>query len=635
MWLLIGCSEHDKVVYVSEQNQRAYIASRFSPNYEITYQGTLDLSNLYLADGKLELGANVMADNGHLDQNFDIFLRTTYKAETAVSGILTVAPDAEELVSSYNSSHNSQYQLLDAGYYAITPDRATVEVGKKECETPFNIVLNGDNELLEGDYLLPLSCTLDSGSNVTMSEGANLVYLKIKISRTRTTYADVVMVQKGEFTASTGNSSSGSNAVDEDSETAWTNETDDEYIDVDFGGGIYLSRVCFVGVDSPMYVYLQTVEEEDFPLSESSTSNNNSDIYVYNPRDNRAAPMDPYVRVKKVRLQFTGGTGHSLKDVYFLKVDESTIHSQVSFDINGETTHTARYSVTAGFHFESNALKYGIIRNGETELDIRATIDYSVNSPLTASCSVSADAQAMVQAYNTAHSTAYELLPETYYTITGKNLDIAAGERQSSSPVHVHLDSEKLDAITYTQAWLLPIACTLDAGGADVTVSEDAKTIYVLVDITGGTTVDMEQKIPSENWLDEGTAYHSSMSIDKAFDSNYRTAFLSGQNEYTIIGSSFDEPIDLKEVVLVNIKLYSSSYSYYAAGYVSFQFQYADESWSNWTSWYQPNTAQDYARLDVSEDVGGKKVSAVYTQINWEGSSYWYGCADIYYYATK
>lgn len=92
--LLAGCSKDDEIVDVSDQNQRAYIASRFSPNSEINYKGTLDASNLYIADKKLELGADVTANNGYLDQNFDIFLRTTYKAETPVSGTLAVAADA-------------------------------------------------------------------------------------------------------------------------------------------------------------------------------------------------------------------------------------------------------------------------------------------------------------------------------------------------------------------------------------------------------------------------------------------------------------------------------------------------------------------------------------------------------------
>lgn len=47
------------------------------------------------------------------------------------------------------------------------------------------------------------------------------------------------------------------------------------------------------------------------------------------------------------------------------------------------------------------------------------------------------------------------------------------------------------------------------------------------------------------------------------------------------------------------------------------------------------DTNQDFVRLDVSQDVNGKKVKGVYTQINLKGTGSVYGCADIYYYATK
>ena len=631
--LLAGCSKDDEIVDVSDQNQRAYIASRFSPNSEINYKGTLDASNLYIADKKLELGADVTANNGYLDQNFDIFLRTTYKAETPVSGTLAVAADAEELVRSYNSSHQSDYKLLDPSYYTILPDRATVEAGQKECTTPFNVVLKGNNDWLGGNsFILPLSCTLDSGTTVPMSESANIVYLKVSVTGEKTTYTDVLLVGKSEYSAATGSAATGSNAVDENNETAWTNANEDEYIEVDFGGGIYLSRVCLVGVDSPMYVYLQTVEDEDFPLAETNFGTSyNTHIYAYNPRSNSGAPMDPYVRVKKVRLQFAEGTGHSLDDVYFLKVDESTIHPQASFGINGNAT-TAQYSVAQQFSFNGNALTFGESRTGETELDIRAKLDYAINSPLTASCSVASDAE--VQAYNSAHSTSYELLPETYYQITGQELNIAAGQRQSASSVHVTLDREKLDNLGSTQHWLLPLTCTADAGGADVTVNEASTTIYIQVDIAASGS-SLEQKTPSDYWLEEGTAYISSMSIEKAFDSNRTTIFLSGFNEATVIAASFDEAIDVAEVVLVNTRFYSSSYSYYFPYYVSFSFQYDDDSYSDWTEWYEPDTSQDYVRLDVSDQHNGRKVKTVYTQINYEGSYYYYGAADIYFYVKK
>lgn len=634
--LMTGCTKEDRIVEISSLNQRAYIASRFNPGSEISYNGGLDLSNLYIDGKKLVLGSNITANKGYLDRNFEIFLCTNYAAETVVSGTLSVADNAKTMVSSYNSSHKSDFQLLDANYYSITPDRATIEAGERSCDTPFNVVLHGNKEWSDGNYLLPLSCTLDDGSDVVMSENANIVWLKLNINGTKISYTDVFMVRNDEFTVNAANSSSGANALDEDNETAWVNESENEYIEVDFGAGIYLSRVCFVGLNSPMFVYLQTVEDDDFSLLENSfDSSYDPNIYVYDPKSNSEAPMDPTVRVKKVRLKFAGGTGHSLDDVYFLKVDESTIHSKMTFDINGEATQTVKYSDEPIFYFNGEALEHGL-PNSTTEWDIRAKIDYSVLYPLSVSCGIASDAESAVRAYNTAHKTSCSLLPETFYTITGGDLNIAAGQRQSESAVHVQLVMEELDKVPSAGQYLLPLTCTLNAGDADVLLPEEAKTIFIQVDITGSGAVMIQEVRPSTYKLDIGTTLEETLfGIDNAFDSNRQTIFLSGSDENTTIYSSFEEPIDLKEIVLVSTKFLSNDYLFMFAAIIFLKFELEDGTILDSGVPILTDTNQDFVRLDVSQDVNGKKVKGVYTQINLKGTGSVYGCADIYYYATK
>ena len=562
MLLSVGCNDDPTEVFIADLYQKAYITTGIAPADEYTYKGTYALGGVQMNGPKLEyVGPNLSTTLG-TGYVFDIYLCTAYAAKNPVSGTLYVPENAEELVAQYNNRGDKEdgnvggYLLMTPDQYEITVPQSTVETGEKQAPA-FQVSLNAEKDWSAGKYLLPVCCTLDAGSEVTLSENASTVYLKVEIQRD-IAYKDLMMLTPGQYTVDAANAgSTASDAFDENNETSWNGANTSEYVDVTFDEPVYLSKICFVGMSRRVYPYLRYEGEETFSRREQYIGNNNSTVqalYTYDPTTNSSAPMDPYRKVAGVRFQFQNRQGGSLGDVYFITRDLANMQPQGMLVFDSNTTGYT-LSKTYGFSI-GNTGKLEVVNTSQTPeisaFDISLRSYASATSAMRGRLSVPEDAEAAVTAYNNANNTSYTLLSADYYSIENAEATIESGNDRSTQSFRVQLNEEALSAIAQTTRYLLPVSLTMESGAIDA----DHAMLYIPVNITLGSKYRLLTP-------DEYSVGSASGNYADAFDQNPDT-YWDCYDYDTQVTITFDKAYSLYQVILLDMDYWGYMYWQYA-----------------------------------------------------------------------
>lgn len=544
--MVAGCSEDTTEVHIADLYQKAYLSTGTGSSSEYTYQGTYAAANVQLNGTRLEYGPTISTSH-NVDYTFDVFLRTTYDVKQTISGTVSVAADPQQCVDAYNKSKGANYSLMPEDCYRIVNDRVTIEAGEREASV--QVELNPDVSWDAGQYLLPIGCTLDEGTEVELSETADVVYLKVDMSQDKTFELECMMLSPDQYEISTTGETA-QYAFDEDNTTWWSTSSTDETVDVTFDEPIYLMNICFVDLCRRVYVYLRYEGETDFVQQEGYIGNNNNTVqplYVYDPTTNSGAPMDPYRRVAGVRFKFQARqNANRIGDIYFIARDLANMTPKgfIMFDKGAEASYvlSKAWSVELVDHVPQLVDVSETPESSVFELPMRSFSP--VTSQMNGTLSVPADAEQAVEAYNQANGTVYELLPSDYYEISA-SASIDAGATSSSEPFRVSLNETGLADLTKTTRYLLPLTLSVEGGALD----EDRSTVYIKVDITHG---------PKYRVLtpEEYTVAGGDGDFENAFDQNYDTYWDCYDYDSTVT-VTFNEATALEQVMLLDVDYYA------------------------------------------------------------------------------
>lgn len=548
-----GCSDDTTEVRIADLYQKAYLSTGTGSSNEYTYQGSFAQANVRMNGTRLEYIGRNLSTSHNVDYAFEVFLRTTYTVEQAVSGTLAVVAEPQLCVNAYNASNGTDYSLLPEDHYRIAVDRAAIEAGEREAS--FRVELNPEAAWNAGQYLLPVSCTLDAGTGVELSETANVVYLRVDMSLDKTYEGECMMLTPDRYEVTTEGSTA-PNAFDEDSTTSWSTNSTTETVDVTFDEPIYLTQMCFVNLCRRVYVYLRYEDETDFAQQEQYIGNNNNTVqplYVYDPTTNSGAPMNPYKRVAAVRLKFQARqSANRIGDVYFIARDLANMTPKgfIAFDKGNETSYV--FSQAWDVQIVDNVPQLvDVSQKAETStFDLPLRSFAAVKSQMNGTLSLPAAAEEAVEAYNRAHGTQYGLLPADYYEIATATTSVAPGATASAEPFRVELNEAELTALPGTVRYLLPLKLSVEGG----TLDEERATVYIKVDITHGPKYRL--LTPEEYTVSGGDG-----DFENAFDQDPDTYWDCYDYDSTVT-VTFDEAKPLHKIMLLDMDYY---------GYISLQ----------------------------------------------------------------
>lgn len=181
---LPGCTKTEEI-YIADLYRKAYITTDIYPQTEGQYTITTTV-----ADASFVISGNRLVKTGGGEsvsyngiKSYKVYFRTNYAVDEDLTGTFAVPADADELVNAYNSSNgysgDEAFKLLAPEYYTITNGSSTIPAGRKEGEIPFSVELSDNLQQLEvGNYMVPIACTLEDGTDVELSENLSKLYLK-------------------------------------------------------------------------------------------------------------------------------------------------------------------------------------------------------------------------------------------------------------------------------------------------------------------------------------------------------------------------------------------------------------------------------------------------------------------------
>lgn len=286
-----------------------------------------------------------------------------------------------------------------------------------------------------------------------------------------------------------------------------------------------------------------------------------------------------------------------------------------------------------------------------TDIYFRTT--YETKNPVSGTLKVRSDAEQFIADYNENNvesaegaDNTYQLLPESYYTITDAHATIEAGRKEAV--IHVNVNTEGWDAGRY----LLPLTFELD-GNQSVSLSENQKEICLVYDIIReGSNYDGLRMLSRDEY--EGSSYYGNsydseyFPIEDAFDENYETAYINGDPGGTLY-VKFKQPVNLEHFIYVNQNLCTGwdgyvpeygGYVYYSPDKIQLGYVYEgaadtfdDAEWSAEKSVTQSSSRSQWVDVNVTGDTQGRKVSALYIYFDPDG--YYYGFADLYFAVSE
>lgn len=319
--IFVACNDDDPTeVYVGTmpQYQKAYITTGVSYPNGMVLKGIFTSDAVQLTDeGKVifvEGGSMKPSGGGSFDS--DIYFRTTYAVQKAISGTLAPTPDAEEFVAQYNTEHQTECKLLPAAYYTIENAHATIEAGSKSVV--IRVMVNTDAKWELGEYLLPLEMTLDNGADIDLPEDKSTLCLKYIITAAPpSSYpAGCRILSRDEFEIELASGSADSNpgnAFDSDRSTSWGDGSSSDVV-VTFKEPHYVSRVCVVDC----WVYYTWMSYEDTPDSFFGGKFSYGEEHGLSEYNVSGLGYDASRKVKCIRLR---NYYSEISDIYFLVYD--------------------------------------------------------------------------------------------------------------------------------------------------------------------------------------------------------------------------------------------------------------------------------------------------------------------------
>lgn len=311
--MFVACGDDDpSEVYVGDlpQYQKAYITTGVSYPNGTAFKGSFSGKVQLTEDGKViyaEAEGMNISGNGSFDA--EIYFRTNYAVQQAISGTVAVAPDAEAFVTRYNAEHQTECKLLSAEYYTIENGHATIEAGSKSAS--IHVAVDTELPWEQGEYLLPLSMTLDSGTEIALSEDQNSICLKYTV--TKESYR---MISSDEFDVESYSAANAANAADFDRSTKWScSGSEDLYIL--FKEPQYVSRIFLLDCTSYYYVWMSYEDTPDNLFGGS---------YFYTTNASGLTEFDPAAQIsyndsRKVKRVVIRNYYGSISDIYFLVHD--------------------------------------------------------------------------------------------------------------------------------------------------------------------------------------------------------------------------------------------------------------------------------------------------------------------------
>lgn len=320
--IFVACNDDDPTeVYVGTmpQYQKAYITTGVSYPNGMVLKGVFTSDALQLTEeGKvIFVEGGSMQPSGGGSLNSDIYFRTTFAVQKAISGTLALIPDAEEFVAQYNTEHQTECKLLPTAYYTIENAHATIEAGSKSVV--IRVMVNTDSKWELGEYLLPLEMTLDNGADIDLPEDKSTLCLKYIITAAPPSGypAGCRILSRDEFEVDANSSANAEKAVDSDRSTKWGNGAN-EYMYVTFKEPHYLSSICIV--DCTRYYYPYMAYEDDLENLIGSGgyyfSGNASGMTEF-----RATQFDGYDASRKAKRVAINNYNGNISDIYFLVYD--------------------------------------------------------------------------------------------------------------------------------------------------------------------------------------------------------------------------------------------------------------------------------------------------------------------------
>lgn len=317
--MFAACSDDDpSEVYVGDmpQYQRAYITTGVSAPNGLAFKGVISSGDLrFTEEGKLVFqGGMKISGTGSFDS--EIYFRTNFAVKKAVSGTVAVVADAEEFLAKYNAENETESKLLPAEYYTIENGHVTIEAGSKSAA--IHVVVNTELDWEPGEYLLPLSLTLDSGAGIKLAEDQSSICLKYSITKLDAQYPEGSrLLSPDEYEVEDGSTAGAANAVDQDRSTAWGNYAN-EMMGITFKEAHYLSSICIVDCSYYFYPYIAYEETPDSTFGSGGYyfSGNASGMIEFS-----ASRFDDFDSSKKVKRVLINNYYGDIADVYFLVYD--------------------------------------------------------------------------------------------------------------------------------------------------------------------------------------------------------------------------------------------------------------------------------------------------------------------------
>jgi len=311
--IFVACGDDDpSEVYVGEmpKYQKAYITTGVSYPNGTEFKGSFSGKVEFTEEGKVIYSVAEsmnISGNGSFDAN--LYFRTNYAVKKAISGTVAVVPDAEAFVAQYNSEHQSECKLLPAEYYTIENGHATIEAGSKSAS--IHVAVNTERSWEQGEYLLPLSLTLDSGSEIALAEDQNTICLKYVI--TKDSYR---ILSRDDFEIDTANSTAGcENAVDSDRSTVWRSSGKEGYLYVVLKEPQYVSRIYLVDCNYAYFVWMSYAETPDDLFGGNYDWGTSPGLVAYN------ASQTGYDESRKAKRVTICNYSGNIADIYFLVHD--------------------------------------------------------------------------------------------------------------------------------------------------------------------------------------------------------------------------------------------------------------------------------------------------------------------------
>lgn len=307
-----GCTKTEEI-NVLDMYQRAYLSRIIVPTNEFPTV--------------TESAGNAFTNQPiTITTTYDFYLRTTYPAEKTVGARLCIPEDYAEIVEAYNKANGTSYGALGADYAEFLQDYATVTEGSTKSRQLYSVKF-ADKPAPKGEYLMPVSFTLDKGSNIGKSSTAHVMFLKRRSSATGITYnndatmpGNVYALNNTAFTYQTeGSFSSANSFFDGNTNTSGnTSGSGNNVVTVTFNTpvdlkylAIYSSSDNVTSVDYDFSFEYRLEGETEFTSSQKGMAVTAKNVFVYN--------MNDYIgktnkKVAAVRL------GHEGANVYVTEI---------------------------------------------------------------------------------------------------------------------------------------------------------------------------------------------------------------------------------------------------------------------------------------------------------------------------